>query len=182
MCVFNLNKLMSYSMGFAKELLGYKVYYQWLYFFWLKNLIMLWKINFLVNRVLMLALNMFMFFDLYFILKNPFYPRQRRAKWYYLLTSLIVLSFGMFTVYSVYFKQTGVNLLDFEPDYTIYVFTLKAYLIITTFITTIFALLIIFRLQKPGTSKDLRRKVLSRHILYYFLCMLIIVNYAFDLY
>jgi len=50
------------------------------------------------------------FVDLYLTIKNPFFAREKRVKWYYLGAGLIVLQ--MITLYAIY-NGNGIN----TPNY-----------------------------------------------------------------
>lgn len=118
-----------------------------------------------------LCFNSTVLIDLYLTLKNPFYPRGKRAKWYYLFCISVILSFSI--TYLIYdpmdptFTSWGT-----KPYDTAYG-TVCAVLGLTSLLATI---LVLKRLAMKGTSRKLKMTVLKRHILYAFFYLLSLVQ------
>lgn len=87
-----------------------------------------------------IASNSFVFIDLYFALKNPFYERARRLKFYY--TFLVTLAIILSVMYiSLYAKNNDL----LNKGYTQFSIAMGS-------LTFIPVLLIMCRLQIKGTS------------------------------
>ena len=112
---------------------------------------------------MLLLFNSFLFIDLYLTLKNPFFPRQQRAKWFYLYSCL------GFVIYLLYFLQSQFNSdTDIDRD-TDPISNDKMYpivIMIFSIFTLTTVLLVVKRLTLKGTSRTLKQKVFFRHILY----------------
>ena len=109
-------------------------------------------------------LNCAIFVDLYLNIKNPFSPKEKRMKWYYLGSILIVLE--MIILYAAFepspqtkdpYHYQNQDKLAIQA-WTNFLFTL---------ITIVAATILVFRLKQQGTSQELRTVVLKRHILYF---------------
>lgn len=112
-----------------------------------------------------LFFNSIVFIDLYLTLKHPFYPRESRAKYYwasgFVIIFLFMISYNIFDP-----KGPGFN----YKQRWIYEY-IGLFLTLSTILVTF---LIVSRLRIEGTSRDLKSKVLKRHLAYfglYILCL-----------
>ena len=53
------------------------------------------KYLYTVAIVMSLVINSIILVDLYLSLNNPFYPKYKRAKWYYLIITLVFIPFSI---------------------------------------------------------------------------------------
>jgi hypothetical protein len=115
---------------------------------------------------LSVTLNALVYLDLYLTLKNPFYERKARIKWYW-LTTVIML---MLQAYLIIINSEVITL-DYDIAHN-YVGQLPIWKELEVLfgmswgIALISILLVIIHLSKKGTSNDLRIKVLKRHFIY----------------
>ena len=100
-----------------------------------------------------LAAHSIVFMDLYFTLKNPFYPRGKRVIWYQIYL-LICFLFGVLMAMSTLSEEAYVSIM-------FYVY-LSLY-----FLTLVPTVLVSFKLCKKGTSKTLRKLVVRRHLIFF---------------
>ena len=91
------------------------------------------------------------FIDLYLTLKNPFYPRGKRVIWY--------------KIYLILCFLVGLTMIIKNPDSYVKI-TLTIYISLYV-MTLIPAFLVVVRLCKKGTSKQLRKLVVRRHLIFF---------------
>jgi hypothetical protein len=120
-----------------------------------------------VMSMLHLFIEICIFADLYFMLKNPFYPKESRMKLYYAFISFCGISY--------YFAYT------FTP------YSNKIYLW-TTIVSIVLDIFFIFcslaRLNKQGIGKYLRKSIQKRFyasLFLLFVLLSIFVNHVFEL-
>jgi len=113
------------------------------------------------------TINCFLYIDLLLILVNPFYPMDRRAKYYYFLSAFLCLGSLVYSVYIMtMYRNTDVEL-------SVELLRLQsAYFILVLFPIMFFALLfIIYRLCRRGSSPNIRRTIIRRYVLYFAIFM-----------
>ena len=143
------------------------------------NYIISWKVKVITLTYLHLCSNSILFIDLFLTLKNPFYPRQKRVIKYKIFL-FIVFIFSVSNIWiSIRNNNTSINLYDnVRQDQAIKIFLIYTYVMIsTTFIPTV---LVIFRLCKRGTSRELRQKVIKRHISFFIVYLICLVQVLED--
>lgn len=122
-----------------------------------------------------LAANSIIFIDLYLTLKNPFYPREKRVFSYKIFLLVVFLFSGTNILYSIIYEGTNLNLYDKDRQSgAIFYFIL--YTSILTSFTIVPTILVIFKLCRKGTSKDLRAMVIRRHIIFFSIYILLILS------
>ena len=94
-----------------------------------------------------LVINSIIFIDLYFTLKNPFYPREKRTKFYYLL--LIAMFTEQILVY-VIFKPSGPGFSGTK------LFISQGFSVTLSAFTIFAAISVLLRLSIKGTSQELK--------------------------
>ena len=104
--------------------------------------------------------------DIYLIMRNPFYSRNKRERRF-----LVIISFTIFIIcpYVFYFtvhNDVGLDLYHHLRNSPI-ILLQKILMIVICSITGITALLVIIRLGSQGTSSDLKEKIYKRHIAYF---------------
>lgn len=102
---FKLHKILAVSL-YGGDLSDFRITYECL-----KKLILCWKVLFATLLQLNIVTNGLIYIDLYLTLKNPFYPRSRRAKKYYIIMLSVFLVSSSISYYT----------------YTNNTFTLKVY-------------------------------------------------------
>ena len=123
-----------------------------------------------------MLMNSYIMIDLFLILRNPFYPRKKRNRWYVLFGFIVFLFIGFITCYMILFKRNTIKLFDYD-DQIHYIFILQAYIFIIIIIFTIIPqVLVILRLCSEGTSQDLRKLIMHRYILYTLFYILFVSN------
>ena len=107
----------------------------------------------LLGYSLIFSLNSMIFLDLFLTILNPFKVRKSRVKFYYGYTVAIFfikMIFQDITEDSLSFIN---KLFDIEKQ-------------ISIFVPLVSVILVVAQLLRPGTSKDLKYKVVYRHITY----------------
>ena len=138
-----------------------------------------WKVVSYISIYLNLAANSLIFIDLYLTIRNPFYARQRRAKWYTLFFLAILAAITVMTAISINSYGTSLNLYD-QTRQKSFIAGLKVFTLVMTVCTCLPTVLVMIRLNKEGTSTDLREKVRKRHYLYFALYLGIILQVAYN--
>jgi hypothetical protein len=128
------------------------------------TLVVSYKVIFIVLLEMNIAINGLIYLDLHLILSNPFYPRARRAKYYYLILMLIFVSSTSFAIYTYGILQKR-SLQAFDPFEPL-IYQVRTATTVCLSITALGILLIIIRLCRAGTSKRLRQKIMFRYLLY----------------
>lgn len=137
-----------------------------------------WKVSFIVGTHLQLALNSIIFFDLWLTLRNPFYPRRKRNKYYNTFFLLVLTYSSTFTIIYLTKNDISLTLYDFDKEFVMWAFrVLLSSLFLLVIIPMIGTLLILCR---RGTSKELRRKVLKYHIAFFLLYSISMIASAYD--
>ena len=110
-------------------------------------------------QFLSLCLNFFLCLDLVLTLRNPFYPHDRRMK-YYKYSSILISIVCSFTTIDKLGKTKEINLVMLENA--------TGSLIITVYILfAIFSCAYSYRLlTRPGMSDHIRKDFISRHVQY----------------
>jgi hypothetical protein len=73
-----------------------------------------WKVMNVSTAIMIAILNMYLFVDLYYIIVNPFYERNKRARIYFISTAVLTLIVSVFVGIYTRHNQTGVEVNDFE--------------------------------------------------------------------
>lgn len=95
-------------------------------------------------------------------------------KWYSLFFLIILVSISVLTGVSIQSNGTSPNLYD-QTRQKHFIDLLKIFTLVMTVCTCLPTFLVMARLNKEGTSTDLREKVRKRHYLYFALYLGIIV-------
>lgn len=106
-----------------------------------------------------LMLNFFYSLDLMLTLKSPFYPHERRMKWYTFLAPFIA---------TILVALTSDNTTSYIHVLNFYTETLTGCVVITAYLLfSIFSCAYNYRLGfKAGMSSEIRQQCIYRHILY----------------
>lgn len=107
--------------------------------------------------------------DLYLTLKQPFYPAQRRLKFY--LIASVLFSASIITSYGIYGSYNGgiLNLcaLDSESSASTWYNSILAIVLSLYIVIALFSIVYTGRmLSKPGISNNIKKLFLKKHILY----------------
>jgi len=117
--------------------------------------------------LLTVLINSILFIDLYLVMKNPFYPKEKRTQKYYMIC--ILSAFGTFL-----FANWIWEALQSDLKYVVQILFLMV--VSSLFIITLVAVVMtVLRLMKPGTSPELKMAFLKRHgtyFLFYFIIVL----------
>jgi hypothetical protein len=136
----------------------------------MRTLLASYKIIFATFLLMSIVTNGLMYIDLYLTLRNPFYPRSRRAKkYFFILFIMLVLSLSVSSY--TYSTQTFTLLVYDNNLYPLSLFmrvTIISFLISTVYVIP----MIIWRLCQPGTSRSLRNKVIQRYLVYLLIFLL----------
>lgn len=157
--VFKLHKIFLLSQWQnAGDLSNYEEIYASL-----KLLLISWKVCFATLLIMNIVTNGLIYIDLYLTLKNPFYPRARRAKKYFMILFCVFISSISVAIFAYKNNTISLNVYDKLWPLSIYMKSIViGFVISTVYVIT----LIIWRLCKPGTSRTLRNKVIKRYIVY----------------
>jgi hypothetical protein len=120
--------------------------------------------------------------DLYLTLKNPFYPREKRLKFYYGISALLTL---------VFFIDGFMQILEFGSEVDIRKRGSYKYIgmvIVLTVTSLVGTFLTVMRLRQRGTSRNVRIQVKKVQIVYYLvqafllfvMCVMIQRMYTYD--
>ena len=128
---------LDYTMFWRSDI-SYREYY--FYYVWTMNFA---HRLYLVFLQAYLSFNVVLYSDLYLIMNNPFYPRERRVVGYYLF--VLITSLGVY-IFASSLKEEGLIVYRFFAVELVIYFIIISYTLIIT----------ICRLYKHGTSQDLR--------------------------
>mmetsp|Transcript_24288 Transcript_24288/g.37485 ORF Transcript_24288/g.37485 Transcript_24288/m.37485 type:complete len:257 (+) Transcript_24288:596-1366(+) len=118
----------------------------------------------IVPIYLSLVLHCLVLIDLYLTLKNPFYPKRKRASVYYAATLLCLLFIGLLAFLETSQASQGSYALN-------RIFMSLTILLMVSMLVLYFA--IIGRMIRKGTSRDLRGMIIRRYIIYFLLYQVI---------
>ena len=110
----------------------------------------------------MYVFNAIIFVDLYLTLKNPFYPREKRTMYYYLLTACAMLTWIV-----IYFI--------IKPDENVQIIS-DIVFNISTLIPIISTFSVLRRLCLRGTSRKLKNIMCRRYFSYLCIYLLLIIG------
>ena len=145
----------------------------------MRTLFATWKYITFISMYVQITANSIIFLDLYLTLNNPFHPRHKRVKWYFgMVTILYIAIIATFTK-ALTQQGTSLELYDASNNQG-FIQLLKTYTIILTLSTLIPVGMVAYRLSKQGTSRDLKKKVLYRHIIYFILYVAMLVHIYYD--
>ena len=181
-CNTGMYLFFAYNYDFAQDILtGSKLFQTSLEFKQESLTILLssWKFITFTSMYVQITANSIIFYDLYLTLNNPFYPRYKRVKWYFF--GFFVLNFTIIASFSNNFINNGssIKLYDFANN-SYFINILKIYTLILTLLTLIPVIMVTHRLNKKGTSQDLKTKVLYRHVIYFILYLMMLTHIYYD--
>lgn len=140
-----------------------------------------WKVLFYVGTLLQIGLNSMIYIDLWLTLRNPFYPRRKRNKYYNTAIFAILTYITVILVSNQRTKGTTLDLYDFKNDDEFFVFGYKSFFVFLLLLVFLPMIRIIVILCRKGTSKDLRYKVLKYQIVYFWLYIITLISASHDL-
>ena len=123
-----------------------------------------------------MTINGLILLDLFFLMRNPLFPKERRAKFYWgiLITFNSIMMFLTFKYWT-----SNVNA---EKDYFDHIIYTTSYAICA--LTIIPSILVMFQICKLNTSRSYKCELLSRHVSYVTLfiaqTLLVIVRRSMD--
>ena len=120
------------------------------------------------------------FLDLYFTLKNPFYPRVKRVSVYYIFLAFVVVFTSLNIVILNFYGANEIKLIDetdeMEPQHLQIDILYYPLTLILSIMTITSYLLVMIRLLKKGTSKKLRSTVVRRYTFLFVLYLIAILD------
>ena len=124
-----------------------------------------------------ILLNCLLFIDLFLTMRNPFYQRSKRIPKYYALAFLLIAIINC-TIYLTFVEPKDGDIFSFHEkgQGTKFLELIKNASFILIFAPILSTILVVSRLMSKGTSKDLKRKICIRHLVYFFLFMLSFVG------
>lgn len=140
-----------------------------------------WKGIFYVGILLSIAYNSMIFIDLWLSLRNPFYPRRKRRKYYNLATITLLIYVFIILITNERKLGTTLNLYDFKNDDESFVLGYQGFFIFLIVLVWLPMIRIMMILCRKGTSKDLRHKVFKYQVIYFLLYILTIFSMSYDL-
>lgn len=140
-----------------------------------------WKVLFYVGTMLSIGLNSMIFIDLWLTLRNPFYPRRKRNKYYNMAIIGIIAYLCTIMITNQRQKGTTLDLYDFKNDDNFFVLGYKSFFIVLLVCVCFPMIMIIWILCRRGTSRDLRLKIFKYQVIYFFLFLLTIFAASYDL-
>ena len=135
-----------------------------------------WTITKQSLMMLQVFINCLIFVDLYLTLRNPFFPRKRRMFFYYLSASIIfilVVFFISMDLRSLQPDQLEGEMMKGHNTAQMVMFGYTVTLILLTVIPTF---LVIRRLLRKGTSRQLKRKVVQRHLMFFLIYCIALIQ------
>lgn len=120
-------------------------------------------------RHLNLLVNTTIFIDLYLVIKNPFVARESRMKWYWLFISLFTI---FLWVLSEILNKSIEDQITGEEFDIVGVLFIASFVLVTIPAITV----VIKRLLIKSTSRDLKIKILKRHILYFIFYLIFVAQ------
>ena len=130
-----------------------------------------------MSTYLQISCNSLIFLDLYFTLRNPFYPRAKRVSVYYIFLAFVVV----FTILNIailnLYGANEIKLLDDEasPNLQVDIFHYPLTFVLSA-MTIISYILVMIRLMKKGTSYKLRKTVVRRYTFLFALYLIAILD------
>jgi uncharacterized membrane protein len=116
-------------------------------------MIVLQRLSITVSVYLGMIMNSMIFIDLYLTLRNPFYPRKRR-NFYYLAIGFLLIQFVAWSViYEIFYVGPRGYLLNDGGEILI---KYKRFIYIILAMNLIPSFLVLLRLRKEGTSRELK--------------------------
>ena len=135
---------------------------------WL-NIELVYNILYNVGQILALYLNSVLIFDIYFTLRNPFKPYQQRYSLYKYFGVVLFLCFTWIIILSF-------NNIITPPQKRLLQVSTGSFMSVITIMGFI---LILLKINTQGTSKDLKKLVITRHGAYFAVYMLFLAyNYS----
>lgn len=119
------------------------------------------EVIFWVTWLIYPLLNMLLYVDLYWIIKDPFYPQKRRNKIYNILMLICVVIGTGWTAYLV-FGPSSMEFLGASQFMSIIFASLNIFF---GLISLILIIRIVYLLNRQGTSKNLKKIMVIRYIL-----------------
>lgn len=127
--------------------------------------VVVWKVTLIVAGILSIILNFLYILDQYLALRNPFYPRRKRSKWYQLTLVVVGISFAWSILARESYNEEAIATLDFfntngsDPHHKMPAEEKNFILVVRTVLYCFAAIQIIptvalwVRLGKKGTSE-----------------------------
>lgn len=129
----------------------------------------------------MVLINGALFLDLYLIMRNPFYPRSSRETRYYLIIFVIFLLELALISYQVHTHGNGFNLTAFKDGG--WFLNFHRHSLEAVFVAIILlAVGIMVKLRYQGKGSNLKKKILTRHIAYLALFLIVFLYTILELY
>jgi hypothetical protein len=104
-----------------------------------------------------------MFFELYWIIRNPFNTAKRRIIFFYSIIFLSFIFLSAVLINDLITNGASSVLYDNSLNYYTYILRVFIFLVLTIYV---FVLATIKRLCSKGTSPELRKLVARRHLVY----------------
>mmetsp|Transcript_51550 Transcript_51550/g.70789 ORF Transcript_51550/g.70789 Transcript_51550/m.70789 type:complete len:262 (+) Transcript_51550:214-999(+) len=117
-----------------------------------------WYFSSMVASYLLLFMNIAMFIDIYLVLKNPFVAGEKRLKKIFIMTSLI--SFVLSAICLSITKNTNYQIAQINT--IIYQTVVFAIILVAIFVI----IAVVRRLNRPGTSIELKNNVRKQYLGY----------------
>lgn len=124
---------------------------------------------------------MIVFFDLWLTVRNPFYAREKRVKYYwaFLIIQTLLVVGAIIYINHFYdleiYSRAEVNKISDQNDFYLEMLGVIGNINYVLSFVSIFAVLI--QISRPGTSKEMKSKVCRRYFSYLSLFLLWIINF-----
>ena len=144
-------------------------------------LIFTWKLLHYLSTTIHITLNFLAQLDIFLTLKQPFKSRENRQK--YFIIGLLVISIAtliiIFNPYNFVLVTKTLTFYDHEETPTLnnLMFGITAF---AYCIATIMTIIVAFRLKMKGSSEDLKKYYLLRHVVYFFFFSLVVFDTLLD--
>jgi hypothetical protein len=129
---------------------------------------------------------MIVYLDLWLTVRNPFYERQKRVKYYwaYLFIQTIFVLLGLFYidhVFRIKIKTVeDAEVIDSDNNNNLVIMGLASTIYFAVALVSIIA--VIFKISRPGTSRDLKAKVCKRYFFYMLFFLIWDVNQTYNIF
>jgi len=129
---------------------------------------------------------MIVFLDLWLTVRNPFYAREKRVKYYwaYLIIQTLLLVGALIYINHLgdieTYSEAGVEAIGYQIDFSLDMLGVIGNFNYVLAFVSIFAVLI--QISRPGTSGEMKSKVCRRYFSYLGLFLLWIVDFTINFY
>ena len=113
-----------------------------------------------------LLLNSLVFIDLYLTMKNPFFQREKRKKWFFLIALISMITLLTYDIIHYISYSGSIIALVFNQmteDNSPYEYYARIFVVI--YVIYCFFKVVIM-LMRQGTSRNLKIKIVWRHLIY----------------